>query len=274
MSETQPQPVISFRKPPVIERVVGGLCTPDANALASQMDRWTELVKERYPVVETVTNFEFNIAEKNGVPQLSSARPTIQIWHRHWRVNAKGEKMGCLQCRPDGFFVNIRRDSTGTHSFDELFREFQMWLPRWQETFSVAGFSGSRLLYVNELSEDVTPQFISSDRSLMIGKAIRVFANFVAPGPFGQLVLPYECRATIQLQEPPGATLTLHTKAAKQPEGKPPAVYVEIQVQGRAGEGILSLQKLLEQCTLYHTNLLSGFRSIFTDEALASFEPV
>ena len=274
MAELNTQKCVIYKKAPVVERVIGAFCAPDPDLLTTRMEDWTLRIKALYPEVETVTNVTIQIDDKDGVPQLGAIKPTIQLWHLHWRLNKAGEKCACIQTRPDGFFVNIRRDSDGIHTFGEIFGEFQHWLPQWQETFSVSHFHGCQLHYVNELSEVVTPQFVSEDKSLLIGNAIRVFSSFVAPGPFGTLVLPYECQATLQLEGLPGATMHLHTKANKNEEGKPPVIIVEIRVQSRSSDQRIGLPNLIDQCKVYHDALLGGFRSVFTEEALKSFDPV
>lgn len=261
--------VNKYEHPPVIERVLGALTKVDADMLVKQREKWREIVKNDFPREEITTEWKLNIQEVNGVPLIDKAHPIMRLFYRYWFDNAENKPVLCAQARPDGFFINIRREPDNTHSFDEIYEKFQKWLPQWAECFGVQSFDGTILHYVNELSEEITPQFISEDRAVMVGKALRVFGNFNEHFP--NLIPPYDCRATMRIPEAPNTTLSIHSKGVNGQNKSAPVVRVEITVKTNEISRITDLSGLFSGCTKMHDILMDGFRDFFTAEAITSF---
>lgn len=260
-----------YEEAPVIERVLGALVNVDANVLVKQMDKWREIVKKDFSREEITTDWKINIEEVNGFPLLGKTHSIMRLFYRHWRDSSTKQPVACLQSRPDGFFVNMRREPNDHHSFEEVFELFTKWLPIWSDCFEAQTVDGTILHYVNELSERITPQFISDGKSLMIGRALGVFSNF--GDHFPNLIPPYDCKATMKIPHAPQTTISLHSKGLSKQNDATPVVHVEIIVKTLEPKRINQLQDLLVGCRGMHDILIDGFHNFFTKEALSSFKP-
>jgi len=261
---------IQFAAPPVTERVIGALATLDTDELLKRMESWKNIIKNSFPREEIATNWHMTIQEKDGIPLLDKARPVIQMIYRHWNNLDETKPSICLQTRPDGFFVNARREQNNMHSFEEVHTIFKEWLPRWADCFGVYKYDASILHYVNELSEDITPQFISKKGTLEIGKALNVFSRF--GGGFSNLVLPYDCRVTMNMSDEPPTTMSLHVKGLEKPAGANPLIKVEIIVKTKRQTQRNDLKVMVDDCISSHEILINGFKGFFTEHALETFK--
>jgi len=266
---TPQHPRVIYKNPPIVERVVSFKGEVSPEAFYGKFDTWRSEVEKSFPEYDPLQEWSINVQEKDGVPLFENAEPVVHITHRFWKSNQQKKRLCSMRLLPDQFTINLHREGTDAHRYEDLKKEYEEWLPRWAEHFEVTKFSTVVLDYVNLLSPAITPHFVKDGR-LRVGDMLKVFHN--VPGKHVSLIPPYDC----------GAGLLFHVDAYCQYVGfvrllaiptssGEPAMRLDLQLRLHTPTPSLNLHSALTEADILHTLLVDQFEFIFTDEAKESF---
>jgi uncharacterized protein (TIGR04255 family) len=128
-----------FRKPPVVEVVLGVQFEPLTRLQPAHVGRFWEPFRERFPRAETQPPLEHTVeqfrAPKSLQVQFELAPEAPPAAVRHWLISADGTEL--IQVQPDRLIVNWRRGQTSGEYpriehvrdlFDEVYAAFEAFL--------------------------------------------------------------------------------------------------------------------------------------------------
>ena len=202
---------------------------------------------------------------------LDDIQPELKITPRFAKKSAKEGWDWSIRCPAGQFTMNMHSPPGSQRSYAHLAEEFQKWFPRWQQHFGVTRVQKCEMVYLNELSAATLPAFTTKEGALEIAKVLTVFTHI--PGEHEHLVPPFDCRATVLLREPAGATLSIQLSDWNTEAGKP-KLLLQLRVSQEWGHDSPAMEKVAEWLDVCHRRIIERFEVLFTPEARQSFEPI
>jgi len=264
-----------YKNPPIIERalVVHAELTEEKFRLAGEA--WQALVKKDFPHGESVTEWQLAVTESNGMPVLDPAKQIMTVRQTFWKKADEKKDVG-MQLWPDKIAFNLIGSPGNPRHFEDLEKLTQLWLPKWTDHFCVTKFEGVSLQYVNLLSKDTLPGFVSSGK-LNVGKVLKLFNN--VPGPLQTLLPPFDFQMNLNGDTDPASRLGVQCIAADQPvidRKEPEPVSLQLRFSATTyldAKRKIVLDEVMKEAHLCHDLILKEFEAFFSDEAKATFEP-
>jgi uncharacterized protein (TIGR04255 family) len=256
-----------YRKPPLTERVVSLGFSMDEENFQTKLDSWTAIMRQAFPESEIHTQWEIQVAEKNGMPYIPKDKQKITTKYQFWQRKGP-QKDRCIQVWRDRISFNLLSPIGDPRSYQDLQALYAEWCPKWADHFSVRSVSGVNLEYVNILSKETVPSFCQASR-INIGE---ILTAFCAPGPLKNLIPPFKfqfnfdastqdfpmhVRVALTNQKTEEISLRLLFRAATEKPGRE-----------------VSLDAIPLEMDTAHSIILAEFDAFFTEKAKTSFEPV
>lgn len=271
MSETTAQR-IRYKKPPIIERVVTCIADVSEESFYGKFDAWKDLVHAEFPEYDPIKEWSLNVGMKEGVPVFTESMPEVRITHRFWKKNAKGKRFMSMRLLPNQLTLNLHREEGNPHAFEDLFAEFQRWLPQWFGHFGATGASAVQLDYINLLSGATTPSFMDQYGALQIGSILKQFGS--VPGRFQAIIPPYDCQLGLLIDAARRARFTMRVLAIMTAPNQGTAVRVDFQAAVDRDSPSLTVPQVFTEADFLHTVMVQQFEALFTDAAKKTFEPI
>lgn len=262
-----------YQKPPIIERVASLYAEIDEEVFAAKSEEWNEMVLAEYPVNESIRHWVMKAKqEEDGLPDLSSVRPLLQIIPRYSKKVAKEGFDWSIRCPRGQFTINMHSDPDQGESrrFQTLRHEFEEWVPRWIDHFEVKSIDRLELNYVNALTRVTLPDFMSDDDVLYLGRVIRPFADI--PGEHLQIVAPYSCEVNLLLKDKSTLRISIEDLISTRYGSGLQVNFVSSM--SCPSEEIATASRILELLERAHGHIVERFEAVFTSEAKESFKPV
>ncbi len=268
-------PVTSYKRPPVIERVASFYCDMEIEDYESQFEKWRALVAEEYHHYEPLKEWLLNVKEETDehIPIFDTMEPELRIIPRFSQKSKRDGFDWSIRTPPDCFTMNMHsRPNQGETRRYPLFRgEISKWLPIWWKNFGVESIKSVVLHYVNGLSKETVPAFYDEKGNLQLGNLITVFTHI--PGRHISLVPPFDCTATVLLDEKMGALLQLKV-ADWSDHQRGAAVRLDFIVTIPPGaQNPSSPEDALILLDWAHERVTERFEAIFTEAAKTYFNP-
>ncbi len=267
-----------YRRPPVIERVVGVYAEMSDEVFEGRFDEWRAIVEKEYPVYEPLTEWLIQVKdtdhrEEGAIPLFDTMQPELRITPRFSRKSSKENFDWSIRCPRGQLTMNMHSRPTqgAERRYDTLRAEFSRWLPRWLAHFSVESMTRVTAHYVNLVNRHTVPAFVTKEGRLLLDQVVAVFSQI--PGEHECLIPPYDCKATLLLQGQDGATLRLNVNDWSSKE-LGAAVRVDFIVDAPAQNLEASGEKILQLLDWCHERIIERFEVVFTEKAKKTFEPV
>jgi len=231
---------------------------------------WTEKLLKDYPIKASFPEWEITIEEKTDsrIPVVTSVSPRMRLVHRHWKGNHQGRKIFGYDVRPDRLVFRVTHEEGVLHDFSEIQAEMTRWGPLWMDHFNIPHLDGTTVEYVNEISQIRTPQFVTSDKTVLeLTKALKIFS--AVTGKHIRMCPPLDCHLSLMYNEQVPRTCGIRIFAVPQKSLK---IQVQLNIGTKLPNKKLTLKQALDEIGDSHTVAIEQFQNLFTAEALASFE--
>lgn len=256
---------IRYKKPPITQRIIGVYHQISEDDFQKKLPSWIEKIRDAYPIQEPLAEWTLDIEQKGGIPLLKNLTPKASIIHLFWKQNMKGRHVHGMRIRPDRLVFHLNSQKDEPHDFDELLPEMEYWLPKWAEHFGVGKLSGVSAEYLNELSREVTPQFIDDKGALNLPRILTVFGTFSKRS--ASLIHPLQCQVRMVMDEKKPTFLDLRVYDDQK---NAPCVKVDFIVTTYMAGGI-SLDQAVPELRIGHDLILEEFDCVFSEDAKQSF---
>lgn len=259
-----------YRRPPVVERVLSyGVAIPE-ELFERRLDAWKSQVNQSLPELETVTDWEINLTQKDGMPIFDTTTQRVTLRHRFWKGDAQHRDKG-IQVWRDRVAFNLLRNSEDPRHFEELEAFAKEWLPRWAEIFEVKTVRGVTLEYVNLISPQTVPRFVDSSKTgIRLGEILPLCGSVPLQGV---LVPPFRFEHNVLVT--PELPLRLCTKLdGLPPQGNQPIhLRLLFTASTETHQRTASFSEVAGEVSATHALILEAFEKYFSDAAKLSFEP-
>jgi uncharacterized protein (TIGR04255 family) len=264
---------LNYPNPPIVQRLLRLTTKIPEERFVMRFETFRPLLLAEYPDYDPIRNWNINIEEKNGIPQFNNVTQELELTHRFWKLNERGQRLFSLAVTRTEFAIALLRSPDGAaHHFEQLQREAERWLALWWEHFQVENVEMISVEYTNLLSPDVTPTFVGPNGSLKIGEMLTIFNQM--PGPGARLIPPYDCQLSVSMGGEQGRCASLRVLGLqRQPEGpKGAAARVDFQAWTSRPNTPLTREQCREELTALHDLILQHFEATFTTAAKESFK--
>lgn len=273
MSDPSAEPPRKYERPPVIERVISVYSDVEERRYEEESPSWFSEVQEEYPFAEPLEEWLLNVEEQDGVSLLDSITPEFKMTPRFAKRPKSQVFDWSIRCPRGQFTINMHSVPGDGRSFSDLRMEWLKWLPRWSRRFEVERFTWLQMIYVNRLSAQTLPDFVpQGGNGLLIGQVLKVFMSI--PGEHECLIPPWDCKATVQLENPKKAQLEIHLLDRASQHGSAAEMDLRLTVRVVLDDSIVDSNALISIIDLCHDKITERFEQLFTKEALISFKPV
>jgi uncharacterized protein (TIGR04255 family) len=260
---------ITYKKPPIIERVISVVADISEENFYSRLESWKAIVQSDFPDYDPIKAWNLNIQMKGDVPVLEDSLPEVEVTHRFWKLNDHGQRFMSMRVLPNQFTLNLHPEPEQPHAFDELLRAFENWLPRWLSHFGGNGCQTIVLNYINLLSARTTPQFIANG-GVKLGGVLSVFVGL--PGRFTNIIPPYDCQIGLMIDAQKPALFQMRVVGLPSNE-EGPSVRVDFQAQIIKNSACLTQNQVLAEAQFLHHIIREQFEALFTEAAKKTFQP-
>jgi len=255
---------VMYSHPPVVERALAFGCTLTEEAFQTKLASWGERVKQAFPSSKIQRQWQIQIAEKNGMPFLSSEGQKLTTKYQFFQHSGEDKKQG-IQIWQDKISFNLFSSAENPRSFVELREIANTWAPQWASHFGVSSVHGIRLEYVNLLSPKTVPGFCSDGR-IRLGE---ILTAFKVPGPYKDLTSPFDFQFNMVANQP-DFPMAIHAslKGAQHDGG---TLRLLFRASTENSERSISLDAAKKEMDTAHSSIVSVFDAFFSEEAKNSF---
>jgi len=279
MENQDPQPVEEnftingdqFTLPPLLRRrFVIELDIPRASFDERALPLMKELLeKEHFSTTEMRQKWEFRLKIDNLVP-----RPKLRLTQSPAVVrNQQGSgSKTVLELFPPvdqqaARFI-LEQDYTDAHPtrFKDLECDIHRWLPGVMERFEVDKVGGFAILYQNEFRRSRYPEFWEEEKSLLLGKLLKLFQNdYEGDGFVTPLLIELNTNTGL-----PHSKILFQMRTADEP-GKEVALNLNLEFTSLGREQRVAIDSAWSELREAHALLFDNFVRHLSPEALAAF---
>lgn len=255
-----------YSHPPVVERALAFSCTLTEEAFQTKLASWGERVKQAFPSSKIQRQWQIQIAEKNGMPFLSSDGQKLTTKYQFFQQSGEDKKQ-CIQVWQDKISFNLFGSVESPRSFTELREIANTWAPQWASHFGISSVHGIRLEYVNLLSPKTVPRFCS-DGKIRLGE---ILTAFKVPGPYKDLTAPFDFQFNMVANQP-DFPMAIHAslKGAQHDGG---TLRLLFRASTENLQRSISLDTAQKEIDIAHSSIVAEFDAYFSEEAKKSFGP-
>ncbi|HXT41689.1 MAG TPA: TIGR04255 family protein [Candidatus Angelobacter sp.] len=258
-----------YKRPPIVERAFSVGVQIDEELFHRRIEEWKDLLQKSFPEMETITEWQIKVTQKDGMPSFDQNHQRMSLKHRFWKGGQSNRDKG-IQVWRDRVAFNLVGGPANPRHYEELEEFSHDWLPRWADHFEVKTLRGITLEYVNFISFQTVPKF-ASENKIDLKNILNFFSNL--PGPGKTLIPPYNFEINLGITETPPMRFSAHLQNIESQPGSTLALRLDFKATTEGLGRKISLDEVKNELRLAHDLILQEFEAYFTVQARDSFGP-